>query len=94
MSKESIKRLIEGKRKENVTLRTKIETLKEQKKRKTESLARSIKSTTSASQKEYYRKQKISESARYDREIDSLKRKVEDVKRQIENYKKQLAAAK
>jgi hypothetical protein len=50
-------------------------------------LARSIK-TASSSSKEYYRKQKISEGERYNRDIERKKDKIEDVKRQMESYKK------
>ena len=89
MSKEYYRKGIADKRKEIVGLRADITELKERKKSKMESLARSIKSAT-GSNKEYYRKQKISEGERYNKDIERKKDKIEDVKKQIESHKKQL----
>ncbi|MDY0904532.1 hypothetical protein [Pedobacter sp. CFBP9032] len=94
MSKDSYKNMIANKRKDIVSLRAKLVKIKDDKKRRMEALSKYIKSTSSASSKESYRKLKISGSARYDREIESLKMKVETAKRQIEQTKKTLANLK
>jgi len=67
--------------------------LKERKAKKMQDLARSIKSAT-GSNKEYFRKQKISEAERYTKEIERKKSKIEYIKKQVESYKKSLASAK
>lgn len=94
MSKEYYKKCIADKRVEIVKLRAKMTDVKEQKAKKMKDLAGRIRTTTSKSTKEAYRKQKISEAARYSKEVDSLKNKIEQVKKQIENYRKQLASLK
>lgn len=94
MSKESYKNTIANKRKDIVSLRAKLVKVKEDKKRRMEALSKYIKSSGSASSKEIYRKSKISESAKYDHEIESLKIKIETVKKQIEQTKKSLASLK
>jgi hypothetical protein len=87
-STEYQKKMIAEKRKEMVTLRSKMAKIKGDKSTKMKDLAQHIKSTKIASSKESYRKQKISEALRYDREIASVKQKIEQVKKSIENYKK------
>lgn len=82
------------KKQEIVSLRAKIDKLKEEKKKRIETLNRNIKSTTSASSKENYRKTKIKESDKYDREIENIKRKVDDIKKEIEYCKKMIASLK
>jgi len=94
MSKEYYKSKIADKREDIVSLRAKIVRVKDDKKRRMESLAKSIKNTTSKSSKESYRKTKISDSAKYVREVDSLKKKIESVKKEIENFKSSLARLK
>ena len=94
MSKEDYRNRIANKRKEIVGLRADIAELKERKKTKMESLARSIKSTSTPSTKENYRKQKISEGERYNKEIERKKDKIEDVMKDIESLRRQLANAK
>lgn len=94
MNKEYYKDRIADKRKDMVSLRAKIVSIKERKKSKMEYLTRSIKNTSSKSSKESYRKQKISEAAKYVREIDGLKSKIESVKKDIENLRSSLAKAK
>lgn len=94
MSKESYKYLIANKRTEIVSLRAKLVKVKGDKKKRMESLSKNIKSAISASSKESYRKSKISESARYDREVDSLKKRIEGVKKLLEQAKVSLARFK
>lgn len=94
MSKESFKNIIAIRRKDIVSLRAKLVKVKEEKKRRMEALSKFIKNTSSALSKESYRKSKISDAARYDREVDSLKNKIEGVKKQMEQTKKSLANLK
>lgn len=94
MSKEYYKNKIGDKREDIFSLRSKILKIKDEKKRRMESLANSIKKTTSKSSKESYRKQKISDSVKYAREIDSVKKKIESCKKEIENYRSYLAKLK
>lgn len=94
MSKVYYKKKIAEKREEIVSLRAKILKIKDEKKRRITYLTQSIKNTSSASSKESYRKQKISESEKFAREVDSLKSKIESVKHEIEGYKSSLASIK
>lgn len=94
MSVEYYRKKIADKREEIVSLRAKIVKIKDEKKRRLESLSHSIKVTTSASSKESYRKQKISESEKYAKEEDSVKKKIESIKHEIEGLKKSLANCK
>lgn len=94
MSKEYYKSKIAARREDIVGLRAKIVKVKDDKKRRMESLAKSIKNTTSKTSKESYRKQKISDSAKFDREVDSLKKKIDGVKKEVENFKSTLARLK
>ena len=68
--------------------------IKAEKKRRITSLTQSIKNTSSASSKETYRKQKISESEKFVREEESVKHKIESVKHEIESLKRSLANSK
>jgi chromosome segregation ATPase len=94
MSKEYYRNCIAAKREEIVKLRSRIADVKEHKSAKMAELAKRIKNTQSASTKETCRRHKISEAARFAKEVDSLKGKIEYAKKQIESYKKSLAAAK
>lgn len=94
MSKEQYKYAIANKRVTIVSLRAKIVKVKGDKKRRMEDLSKKIKISSSPSNKESYRKSKITESARYDREVDSIKKKIEGVKKEIESLKKNLARLK
>lgn len=94
MSKESYKNTIANRRKDIVSLRAKIVTVKNEKKKRMEFLSKNIKSTSSPISKESYRKAKISESTRYDSKVDSLKKMIESVKKQMEQTKKSLASLK
>ena len=91
MSKESYKNIIANKRAEIVSLRAKIVKVKSEKKKRMESLAKYIKSAVSPSSKESYRKSKISDSAKFDHEVDSLKNRIEGVKKLLEQAKTSLA---
>jgi ribosomal protein L29 len=90
MGKEYLKQNIANKRVELVKLRSKMQKIKETKSKTMKDLAQKIKSTKIASNKESYRKQKISEACHFDREIASIKRNIEQVKTTIESYKKDL----
>ena len=94
MSKEYYKSKISDKREDIVSLRAKIVRVKDNKKSRMESLAKSIKNTTSKSSKESFRKTKISASAKFVREVDSLKKKIESIKKEIENFESSLARLK
>lgn len=93
MSKEYYRNQIAQKRKDVISLRAKIARIKEDKKRKMASLTASIKSASGAF-KESYRRQKVSESTRYDNEVETLKKQIESVKRNIENLKVSLSHQK
>ena len=63
-------------RKQIIDLRARVAKEKEAKKRDNEYYARMIKSTSSASSKATYRKNKIDKAASHDRQIESLKRSI------------------
>jgi hypothetical protein len=94
MRKEYIRTQIANRRIEIVKLRAQLKKKKEEKAKKMKDLAGRIRTTKIASSKETYRKQKISDAARYEREFSSIKKKIESVQKSIESYKKQLANAK
>jgi len=94
MSKESYKITIANKRKDIVSLRARILKVKEDKKRRMEYLSKCIKNAGSPSSKESFRKTKISDTLKYDREIESLKNKIEVIKKLLEQTKKSLANLK
>ena len=93
-SKEYYRKQIADKRAKIVSLRADIGKVKEKKKKRMEYLADTIKSSSSASSKENYRKKKVSEGAKFEGELDSLKRKIESIKKEIEILKKLLEKAK
>jgi hypothetical protein len=94
MSKEYYRIKIADRRKDIVSLRAKIVKIKDEKKRRIASLTHSIKNTTSKSSKETYRKQKIAELAKYDKEQESIKKKIEGLKKEIEAFRASLANSK
>jgi len=93
MSKEYYKQCIVNKRLEKEKLNDRVRYLREQKSKKIQSL-RTILNNAQPVNKLYYRRQIISETARYDKDIDSLKKQIEQVNKSIDNYKKSLASAK
>lgn len=93
-SKDYYRRQIESKRKDIVTVRTKIAKAKDDKKRKMASLAVSLKNTKEAGRKESIRRQKIAVVAQCDREVESFQKKIESLKRDIENLRASMARAK
>lgn len=80
MSKDSLKKSI-------IDYRTKITKEREQKKRDNEYYARLIKSTTSASSKASYRKNKIDKAAYHDRCIENYKKQIEYLKDRLKREK-------
>ncbi|GIZ15081.1 hypothetical protein [Capnocytophaga catalasegens] len=94
MSKEYYRKRIADKKQDIIVLRAKIDKLKEDKKKRMDYFARNIKSTTSASSKENYRKNKVKESEKYTRDIDNLKKKIESIKKEIDQYKKLMTNSK
>ena len=94
MSKEYYRKKIADKREEIVSLRAKIAKIKTEKKSKLTSLSQSIKNTSSPSSKENYRKQKISESEKFAREEELLKKKIDGAKNEIDSFKRTLANIK
>lgn len=94
MSKEYYRKRIANKKQDIIALRAKIDKLKEDKKKRMDYFARNIKSTTSASSKENYRKNKVKESEKYTRDIDNLKKKIESIKKEIDRYKKSMTNSK
>lgn len=94
MSKEYYRKKIADKREEVVSLRAKIVKIKVDKKRRITSLTQYIKSTSSISNKERFRKQKISESEKFVREEEYVKKKIEGIKHEIEGFKRSLANIK
>lgn len=94
MSKEYYRKMIAEKRMQIVSLRASIKRTKENKSARMKDLAARIRNTKIASSKESYRKKKISEAARFDRDVESYKKKIEGVKKEIENYKKRMSLEK
>jgi len=93
MSKEYYRNRIADKRKEIVGLRADLADKKAAKTKRLQIIASQIRTST-PSNKEYHRKEKISESARYTKEIERLKEKIEHAKKELDSLKKQLASAK
>ena len=93
-SKDYYRKQIESKRKDLVSVRTKITKAKEDKKRKMASLAVSLKNTKDASRKESIRKQKVSVVAQCDREVEGFQKKIESLKKDIEKLRASMARAK
>lgn len=73
-----------------ITLRTQIQKIKEEKKRRMEALSKAVKIASTPMSKESYRKSKVMEGANYDRRIEAVKRDIESIKSTIERYKKKL----
>ena len=73
-----------------ITLRTQIQKIKEEKKRRMEALSKSVKTASTPMSKESYRKSKVMEAANYDKRIEAAKRSIESIKSIIEQYKKKL----
>ncbi|AEK24516.1 hypothetical protein [Capnocytophaga canimorsus] len=94
MSKELYRKKIADKKQDIISLRTRIDKLQEDKKKRMDYFARNIKSTTSASTRENYRKNKVRESEKYTRDIENVKKKIESIKKEIEKYKKMVATSK
>ena len=94
MSKELYRKKIADKRQDIISLRARIDKLKQDKKKQMDYFTRNIKSTSSASSKENYRKNKVKESEKYTRDIDNIKKKIESIKKEIEKYKKIVATSK
>ena len=92
--KDSKKDQIANRRAKIVSLRAQMTRKKEEKSKRMASLASSIKSTSSPSSKENYRKTKLTEAARFEREIDSIKRQIEQEQKYLEIDRKSLAAMK
>ena len=94
MSKELYRKKIADKRQDIISLRARIDKLKQDKKKRMDYFTRNIKSTSSVSSKENYRKNKVKESEKYTRDIDNIKKKIESIKKEIEKYKKIVATSK
>lgn len=73
-----------------ITLRTQIQKIKEEKKRRMEALSKAVKTASTPMSKESYRKSKVMEAANYDKRIEAVKRNIESIKSTIEQYKKKL----
>ena len=73
-----------------ITLRTQIQKIKEEKKRRMEALSKAVKTALTPMSKESYRKSKVMEAANYDKRIEAVKRNIESIKSTIEQYKKKL----
>ena len=73
-----------------ITLRTQIQKIKEEKKRRMEALSKAVKIASTPMSKESYRKSKVMEGANYDKRIEAVKRDIESIKSTIERYKKKL----
>ena len=65
MSKELYRKKIADKRQDIISLRARIDKLKQDKKKRMDYFTRNIKSTSSVSSKENYRKNKVKESEKY-----------------------------
>lgn len=79
---------VEYYRKQLVTLRAKVAKERENKKKDNAHYAQMIKSTSSATSKATYRKNKIDKAASHDRQIDSLKRQIESAKAALARERK------
>lgn len=93
-SKDYYRKQITSRREKIIDLRADIEEVKKSKKKRMESLSNNIKTTSSASSKENYRKMKVSEGASFDRKVEALKSKIESVKKEIASLQKSMANAK
>ena len=79
---------VEYYRKQLITLRAKVAKERENKKKDNAHYAQMIKSTSSATSKVTYRKNKIDKAAAHDRQIDSLKRQIESAKAALARERK------
>lgn len=79
---------VEYYRKQLITLRAKVAKERENKKKDNAHYAQIIKSTSSATSKAAYRKNKIDKAASHDRQIDSLKRQIESAKAALARERK------
>lgn len=79
---------VEYYRKQLVTLRAKVAKERENKKKDNAHYAQMIKSTSSATSKATYRKNKIDKAASHDRQIASLKRQIESAKAALARERK------
>ena len=93
-SKEYYRNQIDDKRAKIVSLRADIQKTKDEKKSRMDYLSRTIKSSSSQSSKENYRKMKIAEGAKFEGKIDALKNKIETINKEIDSLKKSLDKAK
>jgi hypothetical protein len=93
-SKEYYRKQIADKRTKIIALRADIQKVKEKKKNRMDYLSRTIKTSSSASSKENYRKMKVSEGARFEGNINVLKKKIDAIKKEIDILKKSLDKAK
>ncbi len=93
-SKDYYRRQIESKRKDIVSVRTKIAKAKEDKKRKMASLAVALKNTKDTARKESIRRQKNAVVSQYDREVESFTKRIESLKKDIDNLRASMARAK
>lgn len=73
-----------------ITLRAQIQKIKEEKKRRMETLSKAVKTASTPMSKESYRKLKVMEAANYDKRIEVAKQNIESIKSIIEQYKKKL----